>query len=302
MEVICGPDKVEALATQARLMEHELENWVSKVKLTRKQYYELNYFTTPQLIILRRELGKLKSAHANISTVNPMVLSLLQSVSPDISKEIIIRIVKEVPSLPLHDSLPSSFSHVSNGDSKRSDQTTAEPRSANVMRLSMAKQAKVSSKKSYTSTDDKLSNEQREILIYVVDRFGFPKQLVFKAFEACKGEVNKYDIQNWCMENAEKYQFCEENTDDEQESVVNEEPAQVQTAGVSTGMMSWVGQSLKQYFAPQKRHAAVTRPKEYHPPTRLNWSHACMHAIHGHSHTRNSISQGLIDPKGGEGM
>ena len=270
MEVACGPDKVEALATQARLMEHELASWLDKVKQTRKQYYELNYFTTPQLIILRRELGKLKLPHANIYAVSPMVLSLLQSISIDISKEAILKAVKEVPSLPppsAPDDLPSSLSSFPKVDSKTSSQTLSEQKGAKITKLSATKQEKASSKTSFTSAADKLTNEQREILMYVVDRFGFPQQLVLKAFEVCKGEVNKYDIQNWCLENAEKYEFYEEISDNETES---EEPMamQVQTAEVATGMMSWVGQSLRQYFAPQKRRAAAS-PKDP-PPSRLN--------------------------------
>jgi hypothetical protein len=279
--VACGPDKVEALATQARLMEHELASWVEKVKQARKQYYELNYFTTPQLIILRRELGKLKSAHADVSAVSPMVLCLLQSVSINISKEIIMRAVKEVALLPQQSEpdsrsiLSSSLSSVPNGDSKGSGQTTYEQKGAKVTKLSVTKQPKASSKKSLTFGADKLTDEQREILMYVTDRFGFPQRLVVKAFEECRGEVNKYDIQNWCMENAERYQFHGENSDDEPERVLNEEPMtmQAQTTGVSTGMTSWVGQSLKQYFVPQRRHTAA-RSKEYHPPpSRLIWSH-----------------------------
>ena len=297
MEVVCGPDKIEPLATQARLMEHELTNWVDKVKQTRKQYYELNYFTTPQLIILRRELGMLKSARANISAISPMVLSLLQSISIDISKETIMKAVNDVALLPLHsepDSLPSSLSTFANDDSKT---TAVQQKSTKGTRLSMTKRTKASAQKSCISAADKLSNEQREILMYVVDRFGFPQQLVFKAFEVCKGEVNKYDIQSWCMENAEKYQFYEENSDDESEDTVSdhEEPVtmQVQTAGASSGMMSWVGHSLKQYFAPQRRHTPAkpkeyhtpakpkeyhtpAKPKEYHPPSRLV---TCMHTI-----------------------
>lgn len=266
MEVACGPDKVEALATQARLMEYELTNWIDKVKQTRKRCYELNYFTTPQLIILRRELGMLKSARANIS-ISPMVLSLLQSISFDISLETITKAVKEVALLPPH-SEPDSFpSLLSSDDSKIGDQITAEQKCTKAMRSSTMKKTKSSVQKIYTPIADKLNNEQREILMYIVDRFGFPQQLVLKAFEVCKGEVNKYDIQNWCMENAERYQFYEENSDDEPVEIVNEDhlTSQVQTAGISSGMMSWVGQSLKQYFAPPKRHAPA-KPKGYHPP------------------------------------
>ena len=262
MDVVCGPDLAGVLAAQAQTMELKLTNWIDEVKQTRKQYYELNYFTTPQLVILRRELGMLKSLHASISAVSPTVLNLLQSISHDISKETIVKVVKEVVLLP---SGNNSSSAVSTHDSKSFGLFTAKQENAPEKRLSMKKKSKALA---HGSIANKLSSEKMEIMMYIVDRLGYPQELVLKAFEECKVDANKYDIQNWCMENAEKYQFYDENSEDEAESVVDDEPVtpQVQPAGISSGIMSWVGHSLRQYFAPPKQHPKAAEKPQQRPP------------------------------------
>ena len=266
MDVVCGPDLAGVLAAQAQTMELKLTDWIDEVKQTRKQYYELNYFTTPQLVILRRELGKLKSLrfHASISAVSPMVLNLLQRVSVDISKETIVKVVKEAVLLPSGNNFSSA---VSTHDLKSVGLFTAKQENAPEKRLSMKKKSKALA---HGSIADKLSSEKMEIMMYIVDRLGYPQELVLKAFEECKVDANKYDIQNWCMENAEKYQFYDENSEDEAESVVDDEPAavtpQVQPAGISSGIMSWVGHSLRQYFAPPKQHPNAAEKPQQRPP------------------------------------
>ena len=286
MEVACGPDKVEALATQARLMENELTNWIDKVKQIRTHFYELNCFTTPQLVILRRELGPLKSARANISAVSPMVLSLLQSISIDISKDTIVKAVKDVALLPLPNLFLSPLSTVPIYDSKSNGRIPAEQEDKGT-KLSMKKREKASTQKSCVLIADKLSDEQREISMYIVDRFGFPQQLVLKAFEENKGEVNRYDIQNWCMENAEKYQFFEENSDNETDSEDTVNDLKEPMTSQPTGMMGWVGQSLKHYFAPQRRHTPV-KSKEQHPTPRLV-TNTITNTVVGYLHASDSL-------------
>lgn len=66
-------------------MEKELQTWENEVKHNREEFYELNYYTTPQLLSLRSELGKLKSPVYGIREVRPSVLALLHSISPEIS-------------------------------------------------------------------------------------------------------------------------------------------------------------------------------------------------------------------------
>ena len=65
-------------------MEDELNEWKELVKTRRKEFYELNYFNTMQLLSLRRELGSLKESECK-ANVSPEVLLLLQSISTKIT-------------------------------------------------------------------------------------------------------------------------------------------------------------------------------------------------------------------------
>ena len=92
----CAVDMVETLQQQAKDMEEELQTWEEEVRRARKEYYELNYYTTLQLLTLRQELGKLKiseqpRAHTQI---NPQVLALLESISTEITSPRVWEVVK----------------------------------------------------------------------------------------------------------------------------------------------------------------------------------------------------------------
>ena len=94
----CAVDMVDTLQQQAKDMEEELQVWEDQVRQTRKQYYELNYYTTLQLLTLRKELGRLKTsgqprAHTQI---NPHVLALLESISTEISSPDVWEAVESV--------------------------------------------------------------------------------------------------------------------------------------------------------------------------------------------------------------
>ena len=59
-------------------------------------------------------------------------------------------------------------------------------------------------------SEDELTQEQKGIMQDLINRYEFPNQLVLKAFEECKDNPEKYDIQNWCLENFGKYGFVED--------------------------------------------------------------------------------------------
>ena len=88
----CTVDMVDTLQQQAKHMEEELQMWEDEVQQARKEYYELNYYTTMQLLTLRKELGKLKTLRQ--PHVNPHVLALLQSISTEISPPCVCKVVK----------------------------------------------------------------------------------------------------------------------------------------------------------------------------------------------------------------
>lgn len=93
MEVKCEQRIIEALSNQAIRMENDLQNWTVAVKQYRSLYYDLNYFTTPQLLYLRRQLGSLK-ADTTSASINHEVLGLLKSVSTNITGDEVIHAVK----------------------------------------------------------------------------------------------------------------------------------------------------------------------------------------------------------------
>lgn len=83
------PDIVDQLQTMASGMETDLGKWKDEVQDTRGKFYQLNYFTTQQLLQLRRELGRFKDP-SNRGTIKPQVMALLQSISRDITSDVVI--------------------------------------------------------------------------------------------------------------------------------------------------------------------------------------------------------------------
>lgn len=77
-------DATNELQKQAKEMEQELTTWQKEVDTTREKYYELNYYTTTQLLCLREELGKINNKIS--SQFQPIVLPLLQSISHQVTE------------------------------------------------------------------------------------------------------------------------------------------------------------------------------------------------------------------------
>ena len=74
----CNADSVEELNQQARIMEDDLKYWRQNLKEAREAYYELNYYTNAQLLVLREKLAEEWTSNS------PTLLMLLQSISPEI--------------------------------------------------------------------------------------------------------------------------------------------------------------------------------------------------------------------------
>ena len=86
-EFRCCRDQIEGesisqeLARESTAMEADLSKWKLKVDNARKEYRELNFFNTQQLMLLRREIAK--ACHKSYFQVeNPQVFTLLESVRP----------------------------------------------------------------------------------------------------------------------------------------------------------------------------------------------------------------------------
>ncbi|XP_078362430.1 uncharacterized protein LOC144646644 [Oculina patagonica] len=91
-EFDCSKDQLEGesiseeLAAESTFMENCHLNWEKKVNDARKEYRELNFFTTQQLMLLRKEIAAV--CHSSDLLVNNLqVLSLLEDVRPNLDIE-----------------------------------------------------------------------------------------------------------------------------------------------------------------------------------------------------------------------
>ena len=237
LQVPCGLSTVvPMLHDQAKVMEHELANWKEEVTQKRGDFYELNYFTTLQLLTLRRELGVIKSKpNSGPGVVTPGVLALLESISTQVTAPHVHAIVQNVisdgiraatsaPSVSAQDGViivsPSlsspavlgggASSSGSGGPSRQHEPSLAQEllSSAEVQTASGAEDMKVDiTIEKPKISEDELSQEQRGMMQDLINQFDFPSQLVLKAFEVCKENATKYDLGNWCNDNFDKYTF-----------------------------------------------------------------------------------------------
>ena len=232
LQVPCSADSefqnevVHQLQIQAREMETELSDWKDMVKQTRHNFYELNYYTTFQLLTLRRELGAFKNSKET-SVISPNVLALLQSISLDVSSDVVCDAVKQImtqeieqSSVDTQEPMDTTSSHAS-GTVPLTDEIME---SADIHASTSSDVGRVY-KDMPTLTKNDLSIDEKAIMANVMTRLNCSTSLVLKAFEECRGkEMDKYDYINWCNENSEKYEFEEEGDFmDEEESESEDE-------------------------------------------------------------------------------
>lgn len=93
----CSTVSIDTLHDQAASMEKELSSTLDLINDQRHHFHALNYFTTQQVLQIRRELGNLKQDKA--VNVTPQLFSLLTSFSLQITANDIKNIVEEVCTL-----------------------------------------------------------------------------------------------------------------------------------------------------------------------------------------------------------
>ena len=219
-------EHVAVLNALAKQMESALEGWENEVKESRKQFYALNYYTTRQLLKIRKELGLFRqSPHRQIS---PEVLAMLQSISPAVTSENVHSVLTDLEKLSSDlQTAASSISRRMYDDkmetlSQRSDVEVspmkAIPPGATASDPKSSPPPSASGNEKLQAAEQALTNIQKEILTNLVEYQGYSRLLVLKAFEECDEEANEYDIQCWCGEN-ENVDF---DSDDEEDAEAND--------------------------------------------------------------------------------
>jgi len=179
-------------------MEEELNTWKETVNVARSNFYELNNYTTLQLLTLRRELSDMIASEELSKSSN--VKNLLWGISPHVTRENIYDVVKKVLS-----ETQVMLKRV-NSNVAYEDESAVRP------------QHHISSMQSDMPTlqEQDLTEEQMEILSYVIKGVNCSPYLVLKAFEECKELVmSREDYERWCANHIGSYNFCSDDNDSE---------------------------------------------------------------------------------------
>ena len=218
---------VDELQKEARKMEDDLNKWKDEVKKSRIEYYELNNYTAAQLVILRRELGKMRN-NSGAATVDPRVMLLLHSIStdltPDAVKDSVSNFLLEITSaentnsteamfIEQHDRVCKQASPVSISENLLTHRTLIGPVNlnqfaTNVVLDSVSVGIKQSgtiphSKLSAVLSVEELSGKLKDIYINLASTFGYSSKLILGALEHC-GE-DRYAAEQWCMDHMDSY-------------------------------------------------------------------------------------------------
>jgi hypothetical protein len=194
------------LSALAKEMEGALEDWENEVKESRRQFYALNYYTTRQLLKIRKELSLFRqNPHRQIS---PEVLVLLQSISPAVTSE-------DVQSTLMESEIPPGATE---SDLKSLPPPPPSSSSSGIEKLQ--------------ATEQTLTDAQKAILTNLTEYQDYSRSLVLKAFEKCGEKANDYDIQHWCGKYEIEYRdesSSESDCSDEEEANSNAPPQQQQS-------------------------------------------------------------------------
>ena len=219
--------RVKQLQAYAKTMEDDLTSWEKKVKESRSRHYELNYYTTLQLLRLRKELGLVHQIPTKM--VDPQILALLESISPAVTSSnvqgVIGSLERQLMDLQLQAEDSEENTQIEPADIATTEDLSGstELHAASSASIEMQPTSWLSSVKPPSDrpqlTEKDLNDDQKKIFTDLVEYQEYDKLLVLKAFEQLPAKSNLYDIQDWCDEKEGKYNF--EDEEEEEETVTS---------------------------------------------------------------------------------
>ena len=229
---------MNSLQVRASVMEDDLEKWKHELSEHRDHFYELNYFTTPQLLSLREELGQFKGSVILAKPVKQEVMTLLQCISRQLSSDSVKDEVQTVNGILAEQKfLQEQFSH---GKPSQSYSSDYEPPArlpsdnSNTLSIGMDHNMSTPAAELYTETienrvasipaaklvaeilqtssgpqpkltDEDLTDKQKSIIDNLRAMYGFPKKLVLLAFESCARPDIEEAVMNWCNDKQDDF-------------------------------------------------------------------------------------------------
>jgi len=206
-EFHCSKDQFEGqsiadeLAAESTSMENCYSNWKKKVSDARKEYRELNFFTTQQLMLLRKEIATVCHSGERLVS-NLQVLTLLESVRPNLDtdhlKSAIERAFRETEllddskgtvSLPSFTQVPSEAEF---GTSAFDNNNYISSGPSTVASVSPIKKPK-----------PKVTSKIQKFLNAAADD-GYSEQVALAALASLGLDADEDDLLLWCLEEADE--------------------------------------------------------------------------------------------------
>lgn len=213
--VPCSFELIPELRKLYSSMQKELDDWKQVVQDARLQHYELNYFTTPQLLSLRQALGCYRTFS---SPIDFQILALLRSISLQVTMQSIRDAVQRQAEISVTSRQVNEPQVQVIGSHEHA---TCEAGSLPSRIVPDMKRDKEKSPDPASQTS--LTPKQKKILAKIVGMYGeYVKECVHQAFE--EGLDDQSDIENWlieeCIMGEDGQQEEEDDSSSEEESSV----------------------------------------------------------------------------------
>lgn len=213
-EIACNlPNVVDRLQQVASKLEADLEQSKHEIQEQRGQFYELNYYTTKQLLLLREELGRLQEPGENM--VKPEAMALLQSISRNITDNEVKVCVLSVTTRK-DDNVGEDAEDKVESTRKSELRNFISPTSSSTIDVGKSESTKCSIPQAQQKQDD-LSPVQKAILLDIMEIFAFDENLILLAFDRCENPSDIDAVIVWCAYNESIYLHSEDEEEGEEE-------------------------------------------------------------------------------------
>ena len=205
---VAGESIAEELNEESSLMEKCYKNWKKKVSDARKEYRELNFFTTQQLMTLRKEIATVCHSN-NLAMSNIQVLTLLESVRPSLtSEQLKSAIERAFKDTELLENLRGtaellSFTHVPSDDEIVTRKSMFDNNnylgSSSSTATSMCQVQTASVKKPKPKETSKIQS-----FLNAAADDGYSEQIALAALASLGVDAEEDDLLLWCLEEADE--------------------------------------------------------------------------------------------------
>ena len=205
---VAGESVAKELDEESSYMETCYKNWKKKVSDARKEYRELNFFTTQQLMTLRKEIATV--CHSNdLAMNNIQVLTLLESVRPSLtSEQLKSAIERAFKDTELLENLRGtaellSFTHVPSDDEIVTRKSMFDNNnylgSSSSTATSMCQVQTASVKKPKPKKTSKIQS-----FLNAAADDGYSEQIALAALASLGVDAEEDDLLLWCLEEADE--------------------------------------------------------------------------------------------------